>query len=433
MIRIQKILSFSNLKKIAPFFLLIFLILPLVYSLERGTWHFWRIFIFPYLALIIALVFFKVTSEKYINSISLKCDSVAEKINTVQEIVHTRNLLIGSLNSKLKRYSQLKELTERLTTVATLDETADIILEKTIQLIPNFSSCLLYLISPKTYELNCYLSKARDGLSVKAKKGDIFDQWVIKKMQPLLIEDVNKDFRFDVERIDKEELRNVRSLIIAPMMTYNKIIGILRVDSLQASNFNQEDLRLLVTVSDLAAAAIDNAILYQHTLDLAIHDGLTSLYLKNYFLERLGEELQRASMKKGRLSILMLDIDKFKNFNDKFGHIAGDIVLKAVSKILQDCVSKDANIACRFGGEEFAILLVDTDKGQAIKIAEDLRKKIKAKEIILRRESLKITVSIGVVNCPEDGFESEDLMRKVDSFLYQAKKAGRDRVCFREK
>ncbi|MEW6009133.1 MAG: sensor domain-containing diguanylate cyclase [Candidatus Omnitrophota bacterium] len=347
--------------------------------------------------------------------------------------MHSKNLLIDSFNLKLKRYSQLKELTERLTTVVALDYTAGIILEKTIQLIPNFSSCLLYLINPKTYELNCYLSKTIDGSLVKAKKGDIFDQWVIKKMQPLLVEDVNKDFRFDVEMIDKEELRNIRSLIIAPLMTYNKIIGILRIDSLTPSCFNQEDLRLLVTISDLAAAAIDNAILYQHTLDLAIHDGLTSLYLKNYFLERLGEELQRASMKKGHLSILMLDIDKFKDFNDKFGHIAGDIVLKAVSKILQESAGKDANIICRFGGEEFAILLVDTDKEEALNLAEDLRKAIKAKEVILRRESLKITVSIGVVSCPDDGYELEDLMRKVDAFLYQAKRDGRDRVCFQEK
>ncbi len=392
-----------------------------------------RIFIFPYLVLILLLSFFKITSEKYINSLSLKCDSVGGDINAIQEILHNKNLLIDSFNLKLKRYSQLKELTERLTTTVSLDDTAAVILEKTVQLIPNFSSCLLYLISPKTYELNCFLSKTIDGLSVKAKKGDIFDHWVIKKMQPLLVEDVNKDFRFDVERIDKEELRNIRSLIIAPLMTYNKIMGILRVDSLDSSSFNQEDLRLLVTVSDLAAASIDNAILYQHTLELAIHDGLTSLYLKNYFLERLAEELQRASIKKGNLSILMLDIDKFKNFNDKFGHIAGDIVLKAVSKILQDCVSKDANIVCRFGGEEFAILLADTDKEEALNLAEDLRKAIKAKEIILRRESLRITVSIGVVNCPEDGYESEDLMRKVDAFLYQAKGAGRDRICFREK
>lgn len=363
----------------------------------------------------------------------LVCDDLNVRINTTLETINNKKLLRDSLSVKLKRYNQLKEFTDKLTAAVFVDDTANIILSHTIGLIPQFTSCILYLINPKTYELNCFLSKSREGFKIKSKKGDIFDHWVLKKMQPLLVEDINKDFRFDVEKIEAEEFRNIQSLIAAPLLTYNKLIGVLRIDSSVGYAFTQEDLRLLVTVSDLAAAAIDNAILYKNTLDLAVRDGLTSLYLKGFFMERLEEELHRASIKKSSLSLLMLDIDKFKDFNDRFGHIAGDIVLKTVSKQLQEFASKEGNIACRFGGEEFILLLVDANKEQAKCLGEELREKIKSKEITLRRKSATITVSIGVISCPQDGFEMQDLMRKLDSLLYQAKRTGRDKVCYLEK
>lgn len=431
MIRIAKKPLFSNLI-FALFFLLIFLVLPLVYSLETGGFNRRLIFVYPYLALVVIILVFKIRAAKSQRILSFSCEGLTEEINSLVQDINKRQTLIDSLNTRLKRYSQLKNFTAKLTKVVSLDDAANIILEETVQLIPQFSSCILYLINPRTYELNCFLSKSRQTSTIKSKKGDIFDHWALKKMRPLLIEDVNKDFRFDPDRIDNDELRNVRSLMAVPLLTYNKIIGILRVDSLGIGSFSQEDLRMLSTIADLSAAAIDNAILYKHTLDLAIRDGLTSLYLKEYFLERLGEELQRASIAKGKLSLLMLDIDNFKNFNDRFGHIAGDIVLKTVSKILLDLTGRVGNIVCRFGGEEFIVLFLDMDKAQAIRTAKTLRKKINSKEITLRREAVKITVSLGIVNCPRDGYELQDLMRKVDSLLYDAKRQGRDRVCFLE-
>jgi len=432
LIKIPKRRLFSNLK-FALFFLSIFFILPLIYSLETGGNKLRVLFLYPYLLLILSLIFFKFRSDKKIKAIDLACDTLSESVNTTQEVIRNKRILVESLSAKLKRYNQLKDLTGKLTTALSLDESARVILEHVTGLIPQFTSCILYLVNPKTYELNCFLSKSKQGFTIKTKKGDIFDHWVLKKMQALLVEDISKDFRFDVEKIDKEQLRDVQCLIAAPLLTYNKIIGTLRLDSSVSNCFSQEDLRLLVTISDLAAQAIENAILYKHTLDLAIKDGLTSLYLKGYFLERLEEELRRASLNKADLSLLMLDIDKFKDFNDRFGHIAGDIVLKAVSKQLLDFAGKEGNICCRFGGEEFIVLLIDTNKQKAVRLAEDLRQKIKAKEILLRRKAATISVSVGVISCPEDGFVSQDLMLKLDALLYKAKRSGRDKVCFLEK
>jgi diguanylate cyclase (GGDEF)-like protein len=125
----------------------------------------------------------------------------------------------------------------------------------------------------------------------------------------------------------------------------------------------------------------------------------------------------------------MLDIDKFKSYNDKFGHIAGDIVLKDISRILNNYFAAPGNIICRCGGEEFAVLLPNLSKKKAVSLAEDLRKKIKDTAIILRKKKTHVTVSIGVASFPTDARMNEELIQKADSGLLKAKKLGRDKVC----
>src|SRR3989338_2536530 len=194
-------------------------------------------------------------------------------------------------------------------------------------------------------------------VNLKSKRGDIFDEWVIKTLQPLLIEDAKSDFRFDLEKFTPEETRAVCSLISVPLVIGNRALGILRVDSSRENYFSTDDLRFLSTIADLGAVAVENAQLYERIEDLAIRDGLTGLYLRRYLLERLGEELSLQLRRKKELSFLMIDLDRFKQYNDQFGHMAGDIVLKTVSGILQETFKEPGNRVCRYGGEEFAVLL----------------------------------------------------------------------------
>jgi diguanylate cyclase (GGDEF)-like protein len=179
----------------------------------------------------------------------------------------------------------------------------------------------------------------------------------------------------------------------------------------------------------LGAIAIENAQLYEHIEELAIKDSLTGLYLRRYLLERLGEEISRQLRRKKDLSFLMIDLDKFKQYNDQFGHMAGDIVLKTISMILSETFKNPGDLVCRYGGEEFSILLPDCSKEDAMTLAEELRKKIKKQDIILRKQVTHITVSIGVATFPKDAQVKDELIGRADGALYEAKSKGRDRAC----
>jgi len=206
-------------------------------------------------------------------------------------------------------------------------------------------------------------------------------------------------------------------------------MGILRLDNQLPAFYTQDDLRFLVVICDLGAVALENGELFQKTQDLAIHDGLTGLYTKIYFMERLKEECKRSLRQNSTFTLLMLDIDYFKNYNDRFGHTAGDLVLKALSATMAGYFKEFNTIISRFGGEEFCVILSHMDKKKARSIAEDLRVRIEGTKIILRRQETNITVSIGVANFSGDAKDETELLLKSDKAMYEAKQKGRNRVC----
>jgi diguanylate cyclase (GGDEF)-like protein len=217
-----------------------------------------------------------------------------------------------------------------------------------------------------------------------------------------------------------------------PMMIGNKAIGILRLDSSRPKYFQSENIRLLTTVSDLGAVAIENAQLYESIEDLAIRDGLTGLFLRRHFLKRLSHEMKRDRRKKSPLSFLMIDLDYFKKYNDKYGHMAGDIVLKTLSMVLVNTFCNPGDMICRYGGEEFAVFLPDCSKEQAIKVAEELRKRVTGQSVMFRRQKTKISISIGIAVFPDHADGKDDLIEKADMALYKAKGKGRNCVCVAE-
>ncbi|HEX5063836.1 MAG TPA: diguanylate cyclase [Kofleriaceae bacterium] len=161
---------------------------------------------------------------------------------------------------------------------------------------------------------------------------------------------------------------------------------------------------------------------------LAVTDGLTGLYNHRHLHERLSLEVERSQRSGLPLSLLMLDVDHFKQFNDTFGHPAGDEVLRQLARVLND--TRRANdVVARYGGEEFAVILVDTAKFTAAKVAERVRERIAAHDFSdAAQRAGKISVSIGVATFPDDGVDAEGLVRSADTALYAAKRAGRNRV-----
>ena len=155
-------------------------------------------------------------------------------------------------------------------------------------------------------------------------------------------------------------------------------------------------------------------------VDLAVRDGLTGLFNRRYFNELINIEISRLKRAPSSLSLLMLDIDNFKNYNDKEGHQAGDELLKGAAKVFNNSV-RTSDIVCRYGGEEFIILLPQTDKTGAQIIAERLRVQFGL--------YLPTTVSIGISTIPQDAQNMEDLIKKADDAMYQAKKSGKNKWC----
>ncbi len=308
---------------------------------------------------------------------------------------------------------------------------AESLLESIFELIgQRKGNCILYLVDIRTQRLNLYATKKEyPRLIIKAKEGDIFDYWVLRHASSLLIEDTRKDFRFDLDRTEAEYDRPMRSLISTALVSQEKLLGIVRLDSPDPFAYTQDDLRLLNTIADLGAVAIENAKLFKKTQELAIRDSLTLCFTKGYFLERLEEELKRNMRRQTHLSLLMLDIDHFKKYNDKFGHIAGDILLKKISQLIKDFVEEFKGLVCRYGGEEFCILIPNIVKSEAEELAQKLRRQIEKKKFILRQKKTSITVSIGIADYPLDASLVDELIQKSDTAMYKAKQKGRNKVC----
>ncbi|MFH1678113.1 MAG: diguanylate cyclase [Candidatus Omnitrophota bacterium] len=157
-----------------------------------------------------------------------------------------------------------------------------------------------------------------------------------------------------------------------------------------------------------------------YLVDLAVKDGLTGLFNRRYFNELINVEINRVKRTPAALSVLMLDIDNFKNYNDAQGHQAGDELLKGIAKVLKNSV-RAVDMVCRYGGEEFVVILPQTDKSGAKIIAERMRVQVSL--------YFPTTISIGIASFPDDAKETEQLIEKADNALYQAKRDGKNKWC----
>lgn len=222
----------------------------------------------------------------------------------------------------------------------------------------------------------------------------------------------------------------IRSLICVPLVFQDEIVGILYLDDFVPRDFDRGRLELLSILSSFAALAIHNARLHNRTKLMAITDYLTGLHNHRYFQQIFNQELGRARRYQKVMSLIILDVDNFKSFNDRFGHAVGDKVLIAIGDIIIRSLRK-VDFAFRYGGEEFVIILPETSLDHAVLTADRLRQRIadEAGPSVAEAEGIAITVSAGVACYPEDGTSREDLFTLMDNFLYKAKSLGKNLVC----
>lgn len=362
--------------------------------------------------------------------VKFKKEDLLEEINVRYELINKENSLAIALDKKNSRYLLLKQALDKFNQSLTLEEVGEMVAEEVFRLFGSSNNILIYLVNPENNRLEISFSRrTRPEVIIKEKKADIFDEWTLRHNRALLVEDIDSDFRFDSELVKKTISRNIGSVMVAPLRTAHRFIGILRVESDEIERFSPEDLRFLSALSNLVSISLENSILYERTKELAIKDGLTGLYLRRFFDERGNEEIDYALEHNYDLSILMIDIDHFKKYNDNFGHRSGDIVIMYIAELLKGVFNDPKYMVSRFGGEEFSVLLPNTKKKEALALAENIRKGIQEGVIYLRRTPVKITVSIGVATCPADGNSWLDLIKNSDAAMYKAKQKGRNKVC----
>lgn len=259
------------------------------------------------------------------------------------------------------------------------------------------------------------------------KIGEGISGLVVKTGEPMLIPDAGKDPRFLFYKGRKPDIGSFLSIPLK--VNNNKVIGVLNVHKREANAFKDTDRILFMAIAQNVAIAIERARNYEHAQRTSMVDELTTLYTRRYFLESSQREYSQATRGGDFFSIILADIDYFKYFNDTYGHLLGDAVLRKLAPVFRGNV-RQSDIVARYGGEEFVILLPGTNKTGAVASAEKIRAAVE-KELVIDVGSgnvEKVTVTAGVATYPDDGNTVEEIIAAADRFLYMGKEGGRNRV-----
>ncbi|MFC1669982.1 diguanylate cyclase DgcA [Spirochaetota bacterium] len=247
------------------------------------------------------------------------------------------------------------------------------------------------------------------------------------------IEDKEKSFTLiELEEHVQDEkslsiLRLLEPLLVVPLISKGTLNGIIILgERINKVDFTELEKDFITTIASLAGIAIHNASLYE----MATTDMMTKLKIHHYFQTTMIDEVERARKYKRPLSLIMLDIDNFKNFNDTYGHVAGDLVLEKVAQVLKDNI-RLMDVAARYGGEEFAVILPKTDINATIIVAERIRKSIESEMVFYGDKELSVAVSVGVTQFDSEFDKNKnDFINRADKALYISKKNGKNMVSF---
>jgi len=247
---------------------------------------------------------------------------------------------------------------------------------------------------------------------------------------PLLVKDVEKDLRTAMRNRPRFKSK---SLISIPLKINDKVLGVLNLsDKANLTSFNDADLNLLTSFCTLASLMIERTLVLEEACrfeQLSLTDPLTGIYNRRFLNSRIEEEMNRSLRQGLELTVLFIDLDHFKGYNDQFGHLAGDEALKKTAGIIKATL-RDMDIVARYGGEEFYVLLPGTSKRLSLLVAERIREGIEQERFPGGNGIMeaRLTASLGVATYPDDGTTLTSLMHASDMALYQAKASGRNRL-----
>lgn len=252
--------------------------------------------------------------------------------------------------------------------------------------------------------------------------------WAVENGCSLIIPDVRCDARFAAE-IASQHPFAARSLVCVPVKSHDKIFGVIQlVNSCEGSIFDKADEQILTAIADFAGVAISNARALEKIQQLVITDDLTGLFNSRYFFEQIEYEVERSKRYGTPLSLVFFDLDHFKDVNDSYGHLTGSRLLAEVGAVVAEHIRK-TDKAARYGGDEFVVILPQTEKSGAVVFAEKLHNELNMKSFFSSNgDPLSVSGSFGVASFPEDAQTATELISLADEAMYLVKANGRNGV-----
>ena len=341
-------------------------------------------------------------------------------------VEHARSL--AALQKQTQEMDALQKATSSLLNTLDVPRLIDQTLDAARQAIPAASHSWLYLFEPPKGTLLHSLLEVNDArihrINNAAKTLPAFK--TISEGQPLSISDVEKEPGL-LTFVSGEKHGTIGSFITAPLVIAQSTFGAISVGASDPFAFSEADLRLLSSFSVTVSTVIYNSILYAETQKLATRDSLTGKLNRRSLFEQGQREVDRCRRFDHQLSILMFDLDHFKDVNDTYGHSIGDQVLVAVAERC-DTVIRNVDILGRYGGDEFTALLPEADRSMAADIANRIQAAILSSPIATDAGPIPVAISIGVAQADSNTVEFHSLFNKADQALYQSKQAGRNRI-----
>jgi len=347
----------------------------------------------------------------------------------LQKELSERKRAETSAAQRAREFSALHTATAALLSTLELEPLLGQILDAATSAIPAGEKGTLHLVAKDTGQLEMrafigYTDPRIRKFAIPGSRGYVVR--AVQNHEPQLITDVQTTPLISQEG-QIPEVRAIRSAIVAPLLLEKEVLGALSLESSVKSAFTADDLRVLVSFAATATAAIRNAQLHAEVQKLAITDALTGLYNRRGLFELGRHEVERTRRFRHPLSTIWVDVDAFKQINDTFGHQIGDRVLKTVAECLRKN-TRDVDILGRYGGDEFAILLPETDISVAVNVAERLRQQVASTSLTVDDSQIDVSVSVGVSQVTEAANTLEPLLKQADDAMYAAKQAGGNQV-----
>ncbi|MFQ5735374.1 MAG: diguanylate cyclase [Thermodesulfobacteriota bacterium] len=309
------------------------------------------------------------------------------------------------------------------------EELYEAILAKSSELVDADRGSLM-ILDNKNDVLSIKASKGIDPRiidSLRVRVGEGISGAIVAKGLPVIV----KDIESEVPSWTNRPLYKTKSFLSVPLKLDERVIGVINVsDKSTGASFSDHDMELLLSFASFASIALERGAYYSMSEELkmlSMTDPLTGLFNRRYLRERLYEEVERVKRHSECFSTFLIDIDNFKSFNDRFGHSAGDEILKGISHTIRDAV-RSMDVVARYGGEEFAVILPHTGKRDASIIAERIREDVEEYRRMVKPFKEWPTISLGVAEFPNDANDIDELINKADSAMYHAKRTGKNKV-----